>query len=399
MGFLQAALPDVPTTRLRHALVHAENEDIDMWDIVAGILSEESILEMEESGLDGLAEEEGGLFLGVIDLEWQTVESKKKPSAKAAKKKIQQPNKFTLSDIRQQHHTRPSLYSPKKATNGSSIKRSTVGTDPWTQISSLSTHIASLLPPHPPSFFQSFFHSPNHATSYDALRAALVSLSKSKQDADNYATIVSNLIDALLPESGDVVPEVGARITADIRLAVAVADGRAADALDLVSVLRDLDTRPEMGLFHLLPAQASDSNGASASRSSLPSVHGSSQSKVKPKMQPSATPSANKPSPYQWKTVPQRKTITRDPNPHAHHIPAYTRDVNGIKTQRDFGKTNSEENDCKRRMVQATLKRNELLQQATRMWQQGNSKTHGGEIAQHYVERVYFGIFFVLLGL
>ncbi|KAF8801365.1 hypothetical protein BYT27DRAFT_7226924 [Phlegmacium glaucopus] len=394
LGFLKAALPDVPTTRLRRALLCAEKEDIDMWDIIAGVLTEESILEMEERGLDGLEEGEGVLFLGGINFEWETVESKKKLSTKAGKKKVQpRSNTFTLGDIRQQHHTRPPPFSPKKTTDGSSMRRPTVGStaDPWTQISSLSTHIASLLPPHPPSFFQSFFHSPNHATSYDALRAALTSLCKSKQDADNYTSIVSSLIDILLPDNGDVDPELDARITADIRLSVAIADGRATDALDLVNVLRDLDTNPEMGLSHLLPAQTSDSKDdfkASGSRLPLPSSHlpNPSPSEVKPIIAP-ATSFGNKPSPYQWQVVPPRKIVTHSPNPHAHHIPAYTRDVNGIKTQRDFRKTSSEENDCKRRMAQATLKRRELLQQATRVWQKGNSKTRGGEIAQHYVER------------
>lgn len=408
MGFLQAALPDVPITRLRRALICAEKEDIDMWDIVAGILSEESTLEMEERGLDGSEEEV--LFLGGIDFEWQTVESKKKPSTKAGKKKIQpRSNKFTLGDIRQQHHIRPPPNSSKRATNGSTIRRPTVGAtpDPWTQISSLSTHISSLLPPHPPSFFLSFFHSPNHATSCDALRAALTSLCKSKQDTDNHTTIVSNLIDILLPDNEDVDPGLDARITADIRLSVTVTDGRATDALDLVNVLRDLDTRPEMGLSHLLPARFSDSNGdVKASSSILPfassplPIPPSSQSKVKPKIkQTLATPLENKPSPYQWQVVPQRKIVTHNTNSHAHHIPAYTRDVNGIKTQRGSGKTTSEEDDCKRRIAQATLKQRELLHQATRMWQKGNSKTHGGEIAQHYAERVYFGAFFYFFGI
>ena len=374
-----------------------------MWDIVAGILSEESILEMEEIGLDELEEDGGVLFLGGIGLDWEPVESRKKPSTKTGKKKVQpRSNKFTLGDIRQQHHIRPSPSSSKGATNGSGIKPPTLGatSDPWTQISSLSTHIASLLPPHPPSFFQSFFHSPIYATSYDALRAALTSLCKDKKDADNHTTIVSNLMDILLLDNGDVDPELKVRVTADIRLSVTVADGRATDALDLVNVLRDLDTTPEMGLSHLLPAQASQSNRTSGSNLPLSSgplsIPPPSQHKVKLKIKPpSATHSGNKLSPHQWHMVPQRKFVNHSPSPHAHHIPAYARDVNGIKTQRDSGRTSSED-DCQLRMVQAATKRRELLQEATRMWQKGrNSKTHGGEVAQLYTERVC--VFHVLL--
>lgn len=353
-----------------------------MWDIVAGILTEESIAEIEERELDGL--EDG--------FDWQTAESKK---TKAGKKKIQpRSNKIILSDIRQQHHIR-SLSSSTRMADGNLPAVPTP--DPWTQISSLSTHLATLLPPHPPSFFQSCFHSPIHATSYDALRAALTSLCKNKLDAANYTTIVSNLMDILL-DNGDVDPELNARIIADIRLSVTVVDGRPADALDLASVLRDLDTRSDMGLSHLLP---SDSNGGiKASGSRLPLRSGPlpipppSPSKVKPKIKPPSPTSSNKPSPYQWYTVPQRRIVTHDPTSHAHYIPAYARDVNGIKTQRDSGTTNSED-DCKRRMAQATRAQRELLQEATRMWQKGNSKTHGGEIAQQYAERVCFCTFFV----
>lgn len=386
LGFLQAALPDIPITRLRRAILHAEKEDIDMWDIVASILTEESILEMENRRLDGLEEEDGVLSLGGIGFDWQSVEFKKKPLTKAGKKKTQpQSIKITLGDIRQQHHIRPPP-SSIRTTDG------TIGTtpDPWTRISSLSIYVASLLPPHPPSFFQSCFHSPIHSTSYNALRAALTSLCKNKQDVPNYATIVSNLTDILF-DNEDVDSELKVRILADIRLSVAVADGRAPDALDLVNVLRDLDTRPDMGISHLLPSQTSDSNGVV--KAPVPSIPVPLLPQVKPKTKPSLPTSRNKPSPYQWHLVPQRKVVTHKPSPHAHHIPAYARDVSGIKTERDSGKTSSEEDECVRRMAQATRARRELLQEAARMWQKGNSKTHGGEVAYRYAERVCFSCF------
>jgi hypothetical protein len=248
---------------------------------------------MEEIGLDGF--------------NWETVRSKKKPSTKGGKKKIQsQSSKIILSDIRQQHHIRPSP-SSRRTTDGLIIKRPTVGVtpDPWTQISSLSTHIASLLPPHPPSFFQSFFHSPIHTTSYDALRVALTLLCKNKQDAANYSTIVSNIIDILSLYNGDVDPKLKARRTADIRLSVTATDGRATEALDLVNVLRDLDTRPDMGLSHLLPPSPP------------------SQSKAMPK--PPSPTSGNKPSPYEWQIV--RSTSTSRA-----HMPSTSRPMRGMWT-------------------------------------------------------------------
>ena len=96
---------------------------------------------------------------------------------------------------------------------------------------------------------------------------ALTSLCKNKQDPVNYTTIVSNIMEILSLNNGDVDPELKARRIADIRLSVTVADGRATEALDLVNVLRDLDTRPDMGLSHLLPAQVSNLNGVNPSDS------------------------------------------------------------------------------------------------------------------------------------
>ena len=47
LGFMQAALPEIPTARLNKALQDSEKDGVEMWDIVAGILTEESIREME----------------------------------------------------------------------------------------------------------------------------------------------------------------------------------------------------------------------------------------------------------------------------------------------------------------------------------------------------------------
>jgi hypothetical protein len=108
-----------------------------------------------------------------------SLKSKNQPSSNVGKKKIRSSSNeiiILLSDIHHQHNLRPSTsssttISSTRTTGGSHIKRSKVSAtpDPWTRISSLSTHVASLLPPYPPSFFQSFFHSPIHTTSYDAL--------------------------------------------------------------------------------------------------------------------------------------------------------------------------------------------------------------------------------------
>ena len=95
-------------------------------------------------------------------------------------------------------------------------------------------------------------------------------------------------MDILSLNNGDVDPELKARRTADIRLSVTVTDGRATEALDLVNVLRDLDTRPDMGLSHLLPAPVSNPSDGDANPSGS-----ASQSKVM--LKPPSPTSGNKP--------------------------------------------------------------------------------------------------------
>ena len=112
-------------------------------------------------------------------------------------------------------------------------------------------------------------------------------------------------MDILSLNNGDVDPELKARRAADIRLSVTATDGRATEALDLVNVLRDLNTRPDIGLSHLLPAQVSNSNSSANASGSA------SQSKVM--LRP---PSPNKPQANsdQWHIVgPSRTTRVHMP--------------------------------------------------------------------------------------
>lgn len=103
-------------------------------------------------------------------------------------------------------------------------------------------------------------------------------------------------MDILSLNNGDIDPELKARRTVDIRLSVTAADGRATEALDLVNVLRDLDTRPDIGLSHRLPAQVSNSNGGVNPSGSV------SQSEVMLKPLSSPT-SGNKSNSDQWQIV------------------------------------------------------------------------------------------------
>jgi hypothetical protein len=395
LGFLQAALPHISTATLSSALKDTDGEDVDMWDIVAGILTEESIREMEERGLDGLEDEEVSRPFGDVEFNWETVERKKKfrePSTpKTAKKKNNRGKTISLVDVRQQQHLRPTFSKTDSS-------RSTPAPDPWTQLSSLSSHLATLLPPHSASFFQSYFHSPDYATPYKALCACLSAICKSIAGdiPEEYTPTLFTLLDILLPEYDSLDCEERSRLISDTELSIQATHGHGDDALDLVKLLRDLDSDStsgylEMGVYHLLPPP---STMQLQSKTTSGPLEVQPPPQIRPKAKPPPT-TGNKPSPYQWQAVPQRRASHRGPHPLAHHIPAYARDVNGKKVRghgNAYGQGGKgdigELSECRRRIDESLRRRNELLQEATRMWQRGNSRTRGGEVAFYFAERV-----------
>lgn len=407
LGFLQAALPHIRTQDLHHALLDAESADgdPDMWDIVARILSEESIREMEERGLDGLDDSEES-----VENEWEMVGKKKTPRSadiERPKKDKGKKKKVVLVDIRQQQHTRPSASDPAVSS------RSFPAPDPWTQISSLSTHLASLLPSQQPSFFMTYFHSPKYSTPYHALVEALRAITKPGNE--DYTPMLISLLDILIPFYDDLDPEQYSRLVSDTELSLNATQGCADEALDLVHLLRDLDEDStsgflEMGIYHQ-PITPS-SNDAQPSKSSQAGKPGSAS--IRRPQLPSGPPpvppppflkgknpsqrSGNKPSPYQWQSVPQRRS-RKTPHPLAEYIPAYTRDVNGIKVRgsgNGLGKGGKgdvgELTEFRKRIGDSMRRRNEMLREASRMWQKGNAKSRGGEVALYFAERVCFPI-------
>lgn len=402
LGFLQAALPHVPFATLCAALDNKDGEHIDMWDIVAGILTQESIREMEERGLDGLDDDFS--HTSEDELSWETVGSKRRsssvPKPAKAKRKSNRGKTITLVNIRQQQHARP-VYSPKSG----APPRPAPAPDPWTQLSSLSTHLATLLPPHPASFFQSFFHSPDHATPYDALCACLESISKSRSDTptDEHRVILFNLLDILLPEYDDLDSEERSRLISDTELSLQATQNRGDDALDLIKLLRDLDTdsttgRLEKVVYHFSPTSLTPAPQPSPKLSDPPTIQRPLRPKPPP---PSSSTARNKPSPYQWQAVHFRKPYIHKPHTLSAQIPAYTRDVNGIKVRGagnaygksgkgDLGELGQSLQEQRRRVGESMRKRDELLLEASKMWQKGNKKTRGGEVAFYFAERVGF---------
>lgn len=392
LGFLQMVLPDVPSEKLRKALDTHYGEDL--WDIIAFIVTEEAIRETEERGLEGSEgdeDDETGL---------EVVQTKKKETgmAKASKKRTPiKPKKFILADIRQQHRQqhrqkskdqRPSCLTPSSAL-------STV--DFWTWASSLSSRLASLLPPHTPTTFSSFLHSPQYSTSYDAVRACLSSLCKSNYLSDRQATLLINVLDIIMPVDGELDINIRSQIISDVELAVCVTEGQGDSALDLVYLLRDLDG-PGMGLCrpHFSQELSSSPTGSVsifAPRPSLP---------TRPLDIPSPTPppskySSHETDTHQWQTVPYR---TKASHSVPRHTSPYSRDLNGNKTARPGFANDSnnlfsseEQVDTKGsrvRMHKAMVKSRQALMDAAIMYQKHNSKNHGGEVAFFYAERVCY---------
>ncbi|KAJ7027951.1 hypothetical protein C8F04DRAFT_1222862 [Mycena alexandri] len=433
LGFLQAALPHIPAERLRRAFASSSSADqddddteseLDMWELISALLSEETEKEMRERDLD---EEELSALELAAAAPWETVETKRATGRKTkAKSKIK--GKIALSDVRQQQHI--------ASTNSNSFVRrrtTTDGLDPWAQLVSLSTHIARFLPPHPPAFFQSYFHMPQYAAPYDALCAALYSISgaaiNSADDGDNleHTATLFGLLDVLLPAySSNSTSSTEALIT-DVHLALKAAQGRGEDAFELVRVLRDLDDDRESGVWGVgvYHSPVTSPSGSPFSEKSTPwgaatlnggrgisrgaSTSGTSTSRTLP-AGPAPTPPppnllrspppglTNKPkndNAYQWQAVPPRRRATAPTiYPHAMRVPVYERDVNGVRVKANAGAGRvgavvgaEGASDFRRRARESMRRRDELLREAARMWQRGNRRTMGGEVAWYFAER------------
>ncbi|KAJ4479685.1 hypothetical protein C8J55DRAFT_560838 [Lentinula edodes] len=401
LGFLQAAFPELQTQKLERALLDVKMDDdvnLNMWDIVSRLLSEELIQEMEERGLDGLDDVDG--YPAEIESSWETVGKKRSVDNERRKKKQgNSRHKIALVDIRQKQHSKPTNYtSPNHS-------RSFPTPDPWTQIYSLSTHLATLLAPQEASFFTSYFHSPKYSTPYVALVEALQEISKKRSMDVDLAPLIISLLDILLPLYDDLDPEQRARLVSDIELSLSATQGHADETLDLVQLLRDLDKDSssgylEMGIYHQPIGSNPPSDdirpvGTPLSRvssrtSQLPP--GPPEIPSPPSLKNNATPtrSGNQASPYQWQVVPKRKA-RKTPHPLAPFIPAYSRDVNGIKVRgsgNGLGKGGKGDvGELRKRIGDSVRKRDEMLREASRMWQKGNSKTRGGEVALYFADR------------
>jgi hypothetical protein len=400
LGFLRAALPDAPLPALKRALKHAERDgkEMDMWDLVASLLSTESIRELEERGINALDEQDG--VFKEEDVQWEVVTPRTKKThtpTSPVKRKRGRGTKIPLIDIRQQNHGKPrskSTYQPPLP-------------DLWTQASSIATNIATFLPPQSPSFFLSYLHSPKYETPYLALCAALEDLSDASRGLDEDSRLLVTLLDILFPQYEPLDSEQRSRLVHETQLAIRVTNGRGDDILDIVKLLRELDSdfssgKWELGIYHLPPQRPPPSPIITAGpkiNSSLisPSDTLRASSPLVPLTSPTTSKSKNvKPDPYQWQTVPARPVPDDSPHPLAQSIAAYAHTTtSGRKVKgggNGYGKGGKgdvgEIPHFQNRIQQHRLKQEEYLKQAAKMWQRGDKKSRGGEIAFYYAEKV-----------
>ncbi|KAI0358017.1 Smr-domain-containing protein [Trametes cingulata] len=397
MGFLRAVFPHIPSDRLREVLSShgGDSDDLDMEDIVEEIITGEYVRELEERGLD----EAESTALG-YEAPWETVERKKKGSKQ--KKQNKKGTTITLVDIRQQQHARPAPFSSHPAPP-----------DPWTQLASVASHLSTLIPSHPASFFQSVFHSPQHPTPSHAVRAAIVQIARSLSRCEDELTPEETpslyaMLEVITtwPKYADLHLEERDRLLEDALFALRATGGDPNAALDIVSLLIDLDSdfssrEYAWGVYHQPATHNPSPKAASRLPSGPPPIP--PPPNIARRTQAVASSSGEKPraSSNVWQTVPIRP-VTGGPHPLSGVIRAYTKPDPVTPARKVRGSGNGlgkggkgdvgelrmgKRAAAKRRAWELSEQRRAALREASKAWQKGNSKNHGGEVAFYFAER------------
>ncbi|TFY72467.1 hypothetical protein EVG20_g560 [Dentipellis fragilis] len=413
LGFLQAAFPHVPSHRLKRALDDVgysseSSDDVDIVAVIEGLLTKEYLRDLEERGIDALEDEQpvhAPTAGSAKQTEWAVAEGKK------TKKKVKGKT-IALNDVRQQHHVRPNA----SRNNGES--RAPLP-DLWTQVSSLSSHLSTLLPSYSSSFFQSFFHSPEYTTPAAAVRSALLSITgPAYQDLSvDDTALLFNLHDLLRlsPSFDELDAEARDRILSDATLCLQASKSQPNEAFDIVWLLRDLDADSagewEIGPYHApAPRPTIARPPPSKYMQRLPSHPPSARANPVPRKAGRKEPSPERalaPPRNAWNTVPTKKQPA-GPHPLADSIPAYN-PLNGVSKKAkakaqalgDVGnmRAGARESNIlvgigakdvqkqQRTMEELRKKRADAILSAGRAWQKGNTKNHGGEVAMFYAEQ------------
>ncbi|OSD04844.1 Smr-domain-containing protein [Trametes coccinea BRFM310] len=393
LGFLKAVFPHLPSDKLQNAIAShgGDSEQLDMEAVVNEILTGEYVRELEERGLD----ETESAALG-YEAPWETVKPKKGGKQKKYNKKG---TTITLVDIRQQQHARPVASSSQPAPP-----------DPWTQLASVASHLSTLIPTHPPSFFQSVFHSPQHPTPAHALRAAIVQIAQSYSQYEQELTAeetpsLYNMLEIITtwPKYADLNVEERDQLLEDALFALRATKGDPNAALDVVSLLIDLDSdysskEYSLAVYHQ-PAAKLPPRATTKLPTGPPPIPPPPNISRRPSPLPSPTGEKPRAPVNVWKTVPI-KPSPDEPHPLSGVIRAYTsptppnRKVRGSGNamgkggKGDVGELQmAKKTVAKRRAWELSEQRRAALKEASKAWQKGNSRNHGGEVAFYFAER------------
>ncbi|PIL25160.1 hypothetical protein GSI_13049 [Ganoderma sinense ZZ0214-1] len=400
LGFLRAVFPQVSTDRLKKILAsHGGSvDDLDMEALVEEVLTAEYVREFEERDLD----ESESKLMG-YEGPWELVERKKKGSPKQ-KKHFKKGTTFTLVDVRQQQHARPSP---------SNSSPHTTAPDPWTQLASVASHLAMLIPSQPASYFQSVFHSPNYPSPAQALRAALIQISRqiSKHSNDELTEEESPLLFSMFEilttsqmYSGLNVEERD-QLLEDALFALRATGCDPNTALDVVQVLVELDadlTTKEYawGVYHQKVPQLKAATKLPPGPPNIPPPPNiPRRSHTLPS---SPSPEKARWPPNAWNTVPV-KPAPDGPHPLAGVIRAYSVQTPTKPARKVHGSGNGHGKGGKGEVGELRMTRSKALavgrqwelqeqrraalREAGKAWQKGHAKNRGGEIAFYFAER------------
>jgi hypothetical protein len=315
LAFLCQAFPDISVESLQDALLKTGPiESLNMQRLVEDLLSQDLLATYEQENLESP---------GTVEKEWQGVTKKSSMKGKKAAKAKAVP----LIDIRQrQHQSPPGAPANLTTTRGD--------TDPWSHLVSLASYLSDLLPPHSASEFLSAFHSPQHATPYDALTSFLNSIKPGKRDE---ITVDNDLIALMTLCVGNDQDE--DHFDAILgRKCILATEGRIADALDLFTLVQEMEfsgpivhlpaptlsTRQDDLLTTRPPA--SPTKGKSKSPVSIPSKQATIRQTTQRKTFAQAATDS-------WTSVEKRKPTAVQPYPHAAFIPSYKHDHRFITTE------------------------------------------------------------------
>ena len=307
LTFLRQAFPDFPVESLQDALLKIGHTKLDnMERIVEDLLSQELLAAFKVENVESPI---------TVEKEWQV--GTKKQSMKG--KKVAKAKAVPLIDIRQRQHLSSAHASASPTTAQGDM-------DPWSHLVSLASYLSDLLPPHTASEFLSAFHSPQHATQYDALISFLNSIKPGKREE---VAVDNDLITLMTLCVGDDQDEDSFDAILG-RKCVLATEGRIEDALDLFKLVQDMEFS---GPIVHLPAptlsacqndppttkspkmKSPTSPTRGKSKSSIPINQATTQLMQRGTFAQAATNS--------WTYVERRKPTAVQPHPHAPFIPSY----------------------------------------------------------------------------